>query len=31
MEDAHHLNEIVIRTHWRVEVEGSVGRDTPKR
>jgi hypothetical protein len=30
MEDAHNLNEIVIKTHWRVDVEDDVGRDTPE-
>jgi hypothetical protein len=25
---AHHLNEAVIRTHWLVDIEGSVGRNT---
>jgi hypothetical protein len=28
---AHHLDEVVVRTHWRVDVEDGVGRDTPKR
>jgi hypothetical protein len=30
MEDAHHLNEIVIGMHWRVDVEDGVRRDTPE-
>jgi hypothetical protein len=25
---AHHLNEAVIRTHWLVDIEGSVERNT---
>jgi hypothetical protein len=28
---AHHLDEVIIRTHWRVGVEDGVGRDTLER
>jgi hypothetical protein len=28
---AHHLNEVVVRTHWQVDVEHGVERDTPER
>jgi hypothetical protein len=31
MEGAHHLDEVIIRTHWRVGVEDDVGRDTLER
>jgi hypothetical protein len=31
MEDAHHLDEVIVRMHWRVGIEDSVGRDTPER
>jgi hypothetical protein len=31
MGDAHHLNEIVIRAHWRVDVKDGVRRDNPER
>jgi hypothetical protein len=30
MEGAHHLDEVIIRTHWRVGVKDGVGRDTPE-
>jgi hypothetical protein len=28
---AQHLDEVIIETHWRVGIEDSIGRDTPKR
>jgi hypothetical protein len=31
MGDAHHLNEIIIRAHWRVDAEDGVGRDNLER
>jgi hypothetical protein len=30
MGDAHHLNKIVIRTHWQADIEDGFGRDNPE-
>jgi hypothetical protein len=30
VEGAHHLDEVIIRMHWRVGVEDGIRRDTPE-